>query len=206
MAREVENMIDLAIEALLNFDAKLAGRILEKEPSVNAAEMRIDAAILAVLEGGNLSSYEIRQAASMLKINKDLERMADLATNIGRKVSDVARRGQEQDYSELQPMAIAVSHVSRKTLRALIHSDLVLATNVLGTGAMVDFYRDYVFRKLQERVKQACQKREDVDLMLASRYLEQIADHSANVAESLIFWLSSKDAGDQMRKQQAVAV
>jgi phosphate transport system protein len=205
MAREVESMIDLAIEALLSFNVEMAGAILQKEPAINATEMQIDAAIFVVLEKGDLSRQEIRLTASMLKINKDLERMADLAANIGRKISGLAQRGKFQDYSELQPMAIAVSHISRKTLRALIHSDLVLAANVLGGGATVDFYRDYVFRKLQERVKPLSERREDINLMLASRYLEQIADHSGNVAESLIFWLNSRETDDHLRKQ-AIAV
>jgi len=205
MAREVESMIDLAIQALLSFNVEMAGTILQKEPAINTAEMKIDAAIFAVLEKGDLDPQEIRQAASMLKINKDLERMADLAANIGRKISALAERGQSQDYSELQPMAIAVSHISRKTLRALIHSDLVLAANVLGGAATVDFYRDYVFRKLQERVNPGSGRLGEINLLLASRYLEQIADHSANVADNLIFWLDGKKTCDPPRKQ-AVAV
>src|SRR5205807_1146176 len=81
MAREVESMIDLAIGALLSFNVEMASAILEREPAINTAEMKIDAAVFAVLEKGDLSLQEIRQAVSMLKINKDLERMADLAAN-----------------------------------------------------------------------------------------------------------------------------
>lgn len=205
MAREVESMIDLAIESLLSFNVEMAGAILRKEPAINTTEMKIDAAIFTVLEKGGLSPQEIRQAVSMLKINKDLERMADLAANIGRKINSLAGLGKSQDYSELQPMAIAVSHISRKTLRALIHGDLVLAANVLGGGATVDFYRDYVFRKLQERVRPGSEHPGGIPLMLASRYLEQIADHSVNVADHLIFWLDGRKTGNQPRKQ-AVAV
>lgn len=205
MAREVESMIDLAIEALLSSNSEMAGSILQKEPAVNASEMSIDAAIFSALESGNLSHQEIRQAASMLKINKDLERMADLAANIARGINEMAHGGVCQDYSDLQPMAIAVSHISRKTLRALIHSDLILAANVVDGGAAVEFYRDYVFRKLQERLEQRSAKREAINLMLASRYLEQIADHSGNVAESLIFWLKGRETDDHMRKR-AIAV
>jgi len=41
--------------------------------------------------------------------------------------------------------------------------------------------------------------------MLASRYLEQIADHSANVADNLVFWLDGRKTCDPPRKQ-AIAV
>ena len=102
-------------------------------------------------------------------------------------------------------MAIAVSHISRKTLRALIHSDLMLAANVVGGGTSVEFYRDYAFRNLRARLEHDSTKREALNLMLASRYLEQIADHSSNVAESLIFWLNGKETDDCAYKQ-AIAV
>jgi len=205
MAKQVESMIDLAIEALLSANAESAAGILQRESDVNASEMKNDAAILAVLEKGDLAREEIRQVVSMLKINKDLERMGDLAANIGRKVTELAQREVGQDYSDLQPMAIAVSHISRKTLRALIHSDLVLAANVVGSGTNVEFYRDYVFRNLKKRVEQGTAKREALHLILASRYLEQIAEHAENVAESLIFWLNGSQTDDRPY-QQAIAV
>jgi phosphate transport system protein len=205
MAKDVESMIDLAIEALLTANTESAACILQREPAINASEMRNDAAILGVLEKGDLAREEIRQVVSMLKINKDLERMGDLAANIGRKVSELAQCEGTQDYSELQPMAIAVSHISRKTLRALIHSDLVLAANVVGSGTSVEFYRDYVFRNLKKRVEQGVAKREALHLILASRYLEQIAEHAANVAESLIFWLNGSQTAN-LAYTQAIAV
>jgi len=205
MAKNVESMIDLAIDALLSSNKELASSILQREPAVNASEMKIDAAIFAALEKGDLSRHEIRQAVSMLKINKDLERMADLAANIGRKINEMARTDGAQDYSDLQPMAIAVSHVSRKTLRALIHSDLVLAANVAGGGANVEYYRDYVWRNLQEHLNDGNERRKALNLMLALRYLEQIADHSNNVAESLVFWLNGKQIDGQPCRQ-AIAV
>ena len=205
MARDVESMIDLAINALLSANAEATAGILQKESAVNASEMKNDAAILGVLEKGDLAREEIRQVVSMLKINKDLERMGDLAANIGRKVSELSQREEAQDYSDLQPMAIAVSHISRKTLRALIHSDLVLAANVVGSGTSVEFYRDYVFRNLKKRVEQGVAKREALHLILASRYLEQIAEHAGNVAESLIFWLNGSQTDDHPYKQ-AIAV
>jgi phosphate transport system protein len=205
MAKDVESMIDLAIDALLSSNKELASSILQREPAVNASEMKIDAAIFAVLEKGDLSRHEIRQAVSMLKINKDLERMADLAANIGRKINEMCGSDGAPDYSDLQPMAIAVSHISRKTLRALIHSDLVLAANVAGGGANVEYYRDYVWRNLQEHLNDGNERCRALNLMLALRYLEQIADHSNNVAESLIFWLNGRQIDDQPCRQ-AIAV
>jgi phosphate transport system protein len=200
MALKVEEAVDHALGALLNSNTQTVTGVLEREAAINEMEIAVDRAIFAALERGDLSPEEIRPIASALKINKDLERLGDLAANIGRKVSQSGERRQPQDYSELQPLAIAVSHVCRQTLRALTRQDLVLANNVLRSGAAVDDYRNYVFRRLRERADTPGKREGDVHLMFASRYLEQIADHAVNLAEKLVLFLNEKQNGAMARQ------
>ena len=197
MARHVEAMIHTAVDALLGPNQELARSILEKEPGVNELETLIDSEILATLNAGTASPQEVREAAAMLRVNKDLERLADLATNIAHKVLTQATNGEAKQLAELQPLAIAAAHMARKTLRALIHQDLLLASNALASGALVDGYRSYVFDRLQEKRSGPQDHPEASYLMLASRYLEQIADHSSNVAESLLYWLDEQKSRAQ---------
>jgi phosphate transport system protein len=196
MAMQVEEAVDQALGALLNSNPQTLAGFLQREAEINEMEVAIDHAILTALEQGELSPEEIRPMASALKINKDLERLGDLAANIARKVSLGGERRPSPDYSELQPLAIAVSHVCRQTLRALARQDLVLASNVLRSGTVVDDYRNYVFRKLRDRADIPGRRESDVHLMFASRYLEQIADHAVNLAEKLVLFLSEKQAGE----------
>ena len=197
MARHVETMIHTAIDALLGPNQELAWSILEKEPGVNELETLIDSEILATLNAGTASPQEVREAAAMLRVNKDLERLADLATKIAHKVLTQAANAEARQLAELQPLAIAAAHMARKTLRALIHQDLLLASNALASGALVDGYRSYVFDRLQEKRSGPQDHPEASYLMLASRYLEQIADHSSNVAESLLYWLDEQKSRTQ---------
>ena len=80
MARHVEAMIHTAIDALLGPNQELARSILEKEPGVNELETLIDSEILATLNAGTASPQEVREAAAMLKVNKDLERQIGRAS------------------------------------------------------------------------------------------------------------------------------
>jgi len=197
MAKHVEAMIHTAIEALLGLNQELARSVLEKEPDVNELETLIDSEILATLNAGAASPQEVREAAAMLKVNKDLERLADLATNIAHRVLTQSANGEAKQLAELQPLAIAAAHIARKTLRALIHQDLLLASNALASGALVDGYRSYVFDRLQEKRGDLQDHPEASYLMVASHYLEQIADHSRNVAESLLYWLDGQKSRSQ---------
>lgn len=190
MAGMVEGAVDQAIEALLTDNRELVCSLLQKETVINHMEMHIDAAVLHHLGHKNLVNADMRSMVSILKINKDLERMGDLAANVGRKVIELGKIKRTSERSELQPMAIAVSHICRKTLRALVRQDVVLAESALSTGETVHTYRDYAFRRIRERLGSRSRNIDyDLTLLLASRYLEQIADRAAGLADNLVFWL-----------------
>lgn len=192
MARETEIAVDCAIDSLLTFSEQSAGRVLEKEQFINQTEMAIDQKVFSDLKAGHLTGPEVRSLVLVLKMNKDLERVGDLATSIARRVMYIMEKHGKLDWSELQPMAIAVSHVCRQTLRALARRDLLLAKNAISAGQSVVVYRDYVLNQLCSQTERPVQK-EAVSLMLASRSLEQIADHVGNVAENLVLFLGGPE-------------
>jgi phosphate transport system protein len=179
----------------------LAAGILHKETAANAMEMQIDQTLQAALANGTLERRQIREAVAMLKINKDLERMADLAANIARNLPHRPQPKPDSgsDYSDLQPLAIAVSHLTRKTLRALARRDLLLATNATSERSRVDTYRNYVLNQMNKESGSP-----QLNLLLASRYLEQIAEQATNIARNLIFWLNCSEPGVQAEARVAV--
>jgi len=194
MAWMVERNVDRAIQALLQRDEQLAGAVFLDEPRINEAEILIDERILKYLRGNDLKEDEVRLMVATLKVNKDLERMGDLAVNIAQRVISLTYCSAVKNPPELQPMAIAVSHMCRKTLRSLIYQDLVLARSVLESDDQIDSFRDHVFQRLREQMSgNPSEVAQDVELLLASRHLERIADHATNIAEDVIFWLRGVD-------------
>ena len=192
MAGMVESAVNEAIDALLAGNVQLAQGVLQRESIINQMEMHVDAAILFCLGRKDLAPEDARSVGSILKINKDLERMGDLAANIARRVLEMTAY-KSIDRSQLQPLAIAVSHMCRKTLRALVRQDVVLAESAVSTEALVHTYRNYVFGRIRERLGNgASSPAGDVALLMASRSLEQIADHAANLADTLFFWMRSQ--------------
>jgi phosphate transport system protein len=185
MAQQVESMTFTSIEALLAVNATLAHNVLHQVPQVNATQTQIHFEIEDALAHGNLSVHEVRNAVAILKINEDLQRLANRSTTVA---GTVLRMGEKGDtfLPELQPLAIAVSQVVRKTLQSLVHHDLVLASNVGASTELVDGYRYYAFRSLQNGLL----KHSDAAIVLqASHQLEQIGDCAGNIAESMVLWL-----------------
>lgn len=192
MGVKVDEAVGRAIAALLHTDSHVVADALESAVAVQELELILDKAVFSALENGVVGTAEIKRVTSALNISKDLSRLGRLAANLGRKVTEVGRHHEHEDFSRLQPLAIAVSHLCRQTQRSLARLDPVLARNAAEGGASVDAYRDYVLRGLS---RQQAQARDDQDLHLifASRCLEQIADNAIHLAENLVIFLEGQD-------------
>jgi phosphate transport system protein len=141
-----------------------------------------------------LSDEEIRLTVATLKITNDLERMGDLAVNIAERVISLQQMEVIAAPEDLPPMAAAVRAMVSKSFGALIFRNVVLAGEVLESDDIVDRYRDQIFERLLANMLEGpANVATGLQFVLATRYLERIADHATNVAEDTIFWLRGMD-------------
>ena len=196
MGLKVDEAVGQAIAALLHSNSHIVAGVMESAVAIQELELKLDQAVFSELERCDLPRSEVRRMTSIVTISKDLARLGKLAANLGRKVTEVGKHNEHEDFSRLQPLAIAVSHLCRQTLRSLTRLDLVLARSAAAGGASVDAYRDYVLRKLNSH-QQRTTDEGDLHLIFASRCLEQIADHAIHLAESLVDFLSGEHEPEQ---------
>jgi phosphate transport system protein len=192
MGLNVDEAVAKAIAALLHSNSHIVAGVMESAVAIQELELKLDQAVFSALERCDLPRSEVRRMTSIVNISKDLARLGKLAANLGRKVTEVGKHNEHEDFSRLQPLAIAVSHLCRQTLRSLTRLDLVLARSAAAGGASVDAYRDYVLRNLNSR-QHAANEEDELHLIFASRCLEQIADHAAHLAESLVDFLGEHE-------------
>src|SRR5215467_2261135 len=188
MGLKVDKAVEQAILALLHSNTHAVSGVMENAVAIQELQTVIDHTVFAALEQGELLPSEIRMVTSVVNISKDLARLGKLAANLGRKVSQVGQHQEHEDFSRLQPLAIAVSHLCRQTLRSLTYLDPVLARNAASGGATVDAYRSYIFRGMPERTSPV-QDEQNLHLIFASRCLEQLADYAVDLAENLVAFL-----------------
>jgi phosphate transport system protein len=198
---KVDEAVGSAISALLHADSHVVPGVLESSVAVQELRRTLDQTVFSALEGGSLEAAEIKRLTSAVTIGKDLSRLGKLAANLGRKVTEVGRHHEHEDFSRLQPLAIAVSHLCRQTLRSLARLDPVLARNAAEGGASVDAYRDYVLRGLSHPRPHG-RDEQDLHLIFASRCLEQLADNAIHLAENLVLFLEGQD---QQESNQSMA-
>src|SRR6202035_1206628 len=89
-ARTVEASVNRALWALLERNERLAGEGFLTEPRINEMEILIDEHAIRILRHGDLSDADVRLLVAALKINNDLERMADLAVNLSERAISIA--------------------------------------------------------------------------------------------------------------------
>jgi phosphate transport system protein len=198
MARTVESSVESALNALMrpNMEAasELSSKVFLVEPRVNEMEILIDDHAVRMLRTGLLDDEEIRRVVASQKIANDLERIGDLAVNISERVISLAGMNVQETPRDLEPMAGAVRGMLGRSLGALIFRNVVLAGEVLESDDVVDRYRDQIFEHLLARMNnEPGQAAPQLQFVLATRYLERIADHSTNIAEDIIFWVRGLD-------------
>jgi len=197
MARTVEVSVNRALGALLADAAEASqapGEIFLLEPRINEMEMIIDDHSVRLLRDERLNVEDIRQVVATLKITNDLERMGDLAVNLAERIVSLADMPRVAQPPELEPMVLAVGAMVRKSLGALIFRNVVLAAEVLESDDLVDRYRDQIFERLMVTMtERPVEVAPSLQLVLASRYLERLADHATNIAEDIIFWVRGLD-------------
>ena len=85
----VEEAIDRSLTALLDRADARAHRV-ENDEVVDALENEVEERCLDVLALRKPVARDLRYVAGLLKINSDLERMADLAVNIAKRAEVLA--------------------------------------------------------------------------------------------------------------------
>lgn len=191
MGVKVDDAVSSAIAALLHTDSHVGAGVLETSIALQELEFTFDQAVFSALERRSLAESEAMRLRSAVNISKDLAQLGILAANLGRKVSEVGRHHEHEDFSRLQPLAIAVSHLCRQTLRSLARLDPVLARSAAQGGASVDAYRDYVLRGLSAEQSDATDE-QHLHLIFASRCLEQLADNAIHLAGNLVTFLEAQ--------------
>lgn len=198
MAQTVERSVEHALDALLRPNREraeaLSSQVLLVEPHINEMEILIDDHAVRLLRAGLADEEEIRRVVASQKIANDLERIGDLAANIAERVISLADMELTETPPELEPMSGAVRGMLGRSLGALIFRNVVLAGEVLESDDVVDRYRDQIFERLLAGIiQEPSHAAPRLQFLLATRYLERIADHSTNIAEDIIFWVRGQD-------------
>ncbi len=184
----VEEMIDQAALALIERRYDLAEKVIASDAVVDHREVRIEEECLKILALHQPVAVDLRRIASVMKINNDLERIADLAVNIAERSLSLDEYLHFPVPQKLTRMVSMVTQMVRGSLDAFVNLDAKAAKRILTMDDSIDELNVEVIHELQALM----QERPDMVVpglhcFSASRHIERIGDHATNIAEDVVY-------------------
>ncbi|MBM3998912.1 MAG: phosphate signaling complex protein PhoU [Planctomycetes bacterium] len=199
MSSIVEEMIDKATLALCERNDRFAAEVIESDSQVDQREVLIEEECLKLLALHQPVAVDLRRIASVLKINNDLERIADLAVNIAQRASHINRFAEFPIPDDVPVMARMARRMVQGALDAFVHLDARGARSVIRTDRDVDALNVEIIEHLTQRMRQSPSLvAPALHCFSAVRHIERIGDHATNICEDVIYLVE----GDIVRHQQ----
>jgi phosphate transport system protein len=191
----VEQMIHKASRALREMRPELVAEITDRERLVDEQEVHIEEECLKILALHQPVAVDLRRTATILKINNDLERIADLAVNIAERARSLSQHSGfavPETFDRMTQLAVLMV---RSALDALVNGDVHIARQVcLRDDEVDDLQREVIDETRQVMRSQPELIEAALDLFSASRHVERIADHATNIAEDVIYLVDGEIA------------
>ena len=193
MASMIETAIANAVKSLIERDSELARLVVQSDEQVDALELEIDKQCVDLLALRQPLAIDLRFITSSIKITNNLERMGDLAVNIAERVIPLSQEPQLKPLIDIPRMATITQTMVKDSIDAFVYRDTDLARSVYERDSTVDAMNDQIFRELLTYMMQdPANITRAVHLILISRHLERIADHSTNIAEEVVYIVKAK--------------
>jgi len=191
---DVAATVRRAVPALVQGDAVVAQEIIDGDADFNARTIAIEEKILQITATQSPVARDVRLLQTLVSITMHLERIGDLCVSIAKtavRISD--RTGNQTILDLLQAQGNLVYRVVDTTIEAMKTEDLELAAKLPELDEPIDDLYKQFFRELA-RIKDKKELKWASKMVLASRYLERIADHSIDIGERLVFLITGERA------------
>jgi len=189
----VENNLEEAVSALIEREPEKAADVMSRDSKVDLKEVEIEEECLKVLALHQPVAIDLRLIISIMKINDNLERIGDLATNIAERAAFLSTRSECEISMDFAKMSGKVTSMLSRALDSLVKEDPQMAWEVCGDDDEVDNMNRNMYIAVQEGIRKDPDMMEEIIHMLSvSRHLERIGDLATNIAEDVIYMIEGR--------------
>lgn len=197
------SQLEKAKESFVNHDSDLAEEVLNNENRVNALDLKIEKDCEKFIALFNPVAIDLRFIMAILKINSDLERIADHAYGISKYVVDVDKKIPEHLFKvlEFEKMFETLSSMFENITVAYETKDVKSARKVFKKDKILDTINSNSFKTIEiEIMKDNSIINEALILFSVVKKLERVGDLIKNVAEEIIFYIDAEVIKHQRKK------
>jgi len=194
MAALVSEAIFKSVEALKNRDKQMADEVITSDRKIDELELVIDEKCIDMIARYQPMASDLRFITNGMKINAELERIADLAVDIAQRVLELVNKPLLKPLIDIPKLSTIAQNMVRDAIDAFVKKDVALAKKVVLSDSEADKLRDQVEDELINDYLLKDPKTADrvIPLLLISRHLERICDHATNIAEDVVYVVEAK--------------
>ena len=202
-----ERMITESVDALVRRDVALGKHVVATDLEIDRLQHLIEERAVLTIARRQPMAIDLREIVASLRVANDLERIGDLAKNIGKRVSAL-----EGDFHPtklirgVEHMASLVLGQLKSVLDAYGSRDIASALAVWKGDEEIDALCTSLFRELltymmeDPRNISFC-----IHLMFCAKNIERMGDHATNIAETVYFMVEGHPITDQRPKGDTTA-
>ncbi len=196
-----------AIDALARHDIGLARQVIDLDGTVDDLQRQIEEKVVATIALRQPMAIDLRALVAMLRIANDLERIGDLAKNIGKRVIAVSGENSQRTLIRgLRHMATLVVSQLAAVLDSFVDRNPRKALRVWQGDKEVDALYVSLFRELLTYTMEdpgtisLC-----IHYLFCAKNIERIGDHATNIAEAVHYMVEGRAIAGERPKADSLS-
>jgi phosphate transport system protein len=193
----VQQLLEGAFDAAFARDTTGALGVIGQDEQIDSVDVEIERNAVALLveataAGAALSPNLLRRVLTIVKVNNELERIADAGVGVGELVKDLLAQNVQLPQT-IRVMTNSVIGILRDSCTSLERNDAHLAKIVLASEDAIEAFKRAILRDLQSQVSSHGLPVDAAFLVQELTTLcEIIAGHCTNIAEQALYVASGK--------------
>ncbi len=188
----VEDRFKRSVAVIQTEDLEQAQFIIDTDYKVDEREIEIEEECLKMLALYQPVATDLRLIVAVIKINNDLERIADYAVNIAKRYKTSAGNTNKFKY-DYTAMGDLAAKMMKMSLDALVSMDVDMAYEVREMDKQVNLMRNDAYGIMKGDIQNNPQMVEEIiNMYLISRHIERVGDHTTNIAEEVIYLIEGE--------------
>jgi len=189
-----EEAIHKSIEALKNRNRELAKSVIGDDTKIDHLELIVDEKCVDLIARYQPLAKDLRFITTGMKLNAELERIADIAVDIAQRVLEIVDKPLLKPLVDIPKLTAVAQNMVKMAVDSFVKGDVELAKKVILSDTEADKLRNVITKELIEdyMAKDASTAPRAVQLLLIARFLERICDHATNIAEDVIYMVQAE--------------
>src|SRR5262245_2919327 len=202
MGGMAERQIADAVASLVRRDTAQAERVIMLDANIDALQREIEEKCVLTIARRQPMAVDLREVVGALRVSNDLERIGDLAKNIGKRVGvRDGEFGPNKVIRGVEHMTDLVLAQLKQVLDSYVRRDVAMALEVWRNDEAVDAVNNSLFRELLTYMMEDprnitfC-----THLLFCAKNIERMGDHATNIAESVHYMVEGRPLPDERPK------